>query len=509
MRVVAMAALILCVVTPALSDDVRVSNSDELAAAVARARPGTRVLLAPGTYRGGLSRRGLQGTKEQPIVLQSADAKTPAVVEGGGSGLHLSSPAWVEVRDLVFSGADANGLNIDDGGSKDSPAHHVTLSGLVVQNNGPSGNRDGIKLSGLADFAVENCTVERWGTSGSGIDMVGCRNGTVVGCMFKHSGADYANGVQAKGGSEQITIRRCRFEDAGGRALNLGGSTGLDYFRPKPQGYEAKDITVEDCTIVGSMAAIAFVGVDGAIVRFNTIYRPTRWVIRILQENQDKSFVPCRKGRFENNLVAFQSDEVRATVNVGGGTSPETFVFQENVWTCLDRPSSTQRLVELPAKETRGRYDLEVRFRAPEKGDYRPVDSSHGRSGIRAESAKSSFVPRALGMELPVLTSPDQLDDYLGRLVAVRGEILNTKWKHLAGVQVEADDSLIGHEAYAIGILIRFEKKGRTPGIQSTGSKVEYLLYSDVAGHSAKAERIPAPSPSPVQQTSPQVRQRN
>lgn len=405
MRALAVVAFVLFASSQAYSADVKVSSSDQLARAVADANPGTRVLIAPGTYRGGLSHRGLQGTKERPIILQSADPEHPAAIEGGGSGLHLSSPAYVEIRDLVFSGAEANGLNIDDGGSKDSPAHHVTLAGLVVKNNGPRGNRDGIKLSGLADFTIENCTVERWGTSGSGIDMVGCRQGTVAGCTFRHSGADYANGVQAKGGSEQITIRRCRFEDAGGRAINIGGSTGLDYFRPKPQGYEAKDITVEDCTLVGSMAAIAFVGVDGATVRHNTIYRPTRWVVRILQENQDKSFVPCRNGRFENNLIAFRADEVRATVNVGGGTAPDTFAFQKNVWVCLDRPSATRQLVQLPTKEVNGRYDIDVRFRSPEKGDYRPVDATPGKAGVREEPAGESSIPRGSGMERPIVAS--------------------------------------------------------------------------------------------------------
>ena len=40
--------------------------------------------------------------------------------------------------------------------------------------------------------------------------------------------------------------------------VNIGGSTGRAYFRPRPEGFEAKDITVEDCTFVGSGAA--FVG---------------------------------------------------------------------------------------------------------------------------------------------------------------------------------------------------------------------------------------------------------
>lgn len=86
-------------------------------------------------------------------------------------------------------------------------------------------------------------------------------------------------------------------QNAGGRGLNIGGSTGTAYFRPKSQGYEAKDITVKDCTFLGSMSPIAFVGVDGAHVHHNTFYWPTRWLFRILQENQDPQFTPCRNVR--------------------------------------------------------------------------------------------------------------------------------------------------------------------------------------------------------------------
>ncbi|MBC7853578.1 MAG: hypothetical protein IAF94_09090, partial [Pirellulaceae bacterium] len=141
------------------------------------------------------------------------------------------------------------------------------------------------------------------------------------------------------------------------------------YFRPKPQGYEAKDITVEDCTFLGSMAPVAFVGVDGAIVQHNTFYRPTRWLLRILQENQDAQFAPCRNGRFKNNIVVFRAAEVASVVNVGGGTSPETFEFAGNFWYCEDRPERTQRLVQLPAAEKSGIYGRDPLFNDAAKGD--------------------------------------------------------------------------------------------------------------------------------------------
>ena len=359
---------------------VQVGTRGELQQAVAKAQPGTRIVIAPGTYEGGLTFTRLQGSKDQPIVLAAADPARPPVIQGGGSCLHLSDPAYVELHHLVLTKGRENGLNIDDGGSPESPAHHVVLRGLVVRDIGSDRNHDGIKLSGVDDFQVEDCTVERWGQRGSAIDMVGCHNGVISDCLFREGDKVGANGVQMKGGSRDLAVRRCRFENAGGRAVNLGGSTGLPYFRPKPQGYEGRDLLVEDCTFIGSMAPVAFVGVDGATVRHNTFYRPTRWVLRVLQENQDAAFVPCRNGSFTRNIVVFQAGDLSTAVNVGPGTEPKSFQFADNFWYCIDRPESTRRAVQLPTPESGGVYGQDPRFRDAPQGDLRLTADSPART---------------------------------------------------------------------------------------------------------------------------------
>jgi hypothetical protein len=371
----------------AIADDVRVTSREQLAQAINQARPGTTILIAPGTYRGGFSSPSLRGTKEAPIVIAAADPQNPPVIEGGGSGFHLSSPAFVELRDLVLTDAQGNGLNIDDDGLAQIPAHDLTLRNLTVRNVGPMGNRDGIKLSGLVDFRVEGCRVERWGSGGSAIDMVGCRNGAIAGCTFRDARGEQANGVQAKGGSENIVVQRCRFENAGGRAVNVGGSTGLAYFRPKIQGFEAKNITVEDCEFIGGSSAVAFVGVDGATVRHNTIYRPTRWIVRILQENTDPQFVPSRNGKFTNNVIVFRAEDIRTVVNIGGSTAPETFEFAQNVWHCSDRPADTQRLVRSPVPERDNVYTVEPRFEDAAQGRLALREPAPHQAGVRPAAA--------------------------------------------------------------------------------------------------------------------------
>lgn len=344
-----------------------VSDTGQLRSALAAARPGDTILLAPGSYAGGLYVEGLQGAEGSPIVIAAADPDDPPVFVGGGSALHLVDPAYVELRDLVMTGATANGLNLDDGGSYETPAHHVVLRRITVRDVGPTGNCDGVKLSGVDDFRVEDCVIERWGDGGSAIDMVGCHRGVIEGCRFDHPSGG-ATGVQCKGGTAEITVRGCRFEGALARGVNIGGSTGLQYFRPPPQGYEAKDITVEGNVFAGTQAAVAFVGCDGATVRFNTVYRPGRWALRILQETREPGFVPSRNGVFTDNIVVFRSDAwSEGGVNIGPGTAPETFSFARNVWYCEDRPALGPTL---PALETGGLVGADPLLADPEAGDF-------------------------------------------------------------------------------------------------------------------------------------------
>ncbi len=344
---------------------VHVQNVTELRKALAGAKAGSTILLEPGEYTGGIFASELHGSAKNPIVIGAANpAKRPRIV--GGSGMQLSDVSHIEIRDLVLSGASGNGLNIDDGGTYDTPSHHVTLRNLSVSDL-PKGNNDGIKLSGVEDFLVENCLVESWG--GSAIDMVGCHRGRIIGATFRKGGD---SGVQCKGGTSEVTIRRSRFENYGQRGVNIGGSTGLEFFRPpvskmpKNAAYEARKIVVEGCTFVGGAAPVAFVGVDGAVVRFNTIVWPERWAMRILQESTD-GFLPSRNGVFSDNLVVLRSDAM--AVNIGAGTEPSSFSFARNFWFRSDNPSRS--VPQLPTVEVKSTHALDPQFIDPSVGNFR------------------------------------------------------------------------------------------------------------------------------------------
>jgi hypothetical protein len=195
-------------------------------------------------------------------------------------------------------------------------------------------------------FVIRHCRFQGWG--GSAIDMVGCHQGVIEDSQFLgKKGFSQANAVQIKGGSRHVTVQNCYFKDAGERAINIGGSTDIEFFRPKAGDYEAKDIVVAGNRFVGSWAAVAWVTADGGHVHHNTIYMPGRWVMRILQETNSPQFKPSHGGLFEKNLIVYDKRTL-SFANVGPRTAPKTFTFRRNAWFRTDGATR----VRLPAAET-------------------------------------------------------------------------------------------------------------------------------------------------------------
>ena len=159
-----------------------VHDATELARALTSLVAGTTLRIASGEYTGGRSVSGIAN-----LTVEAADpAKAPRFVGGTTAG-HFSKCPGRTLRNLSVSGQTGNGINIDDGGE-----------------------------------------------SGQGIDLVGCHRVLIDECRLSgKDGFTQSAGVQAKGGSSDVVIEDCRFTDAGARPINAGGSTGLEYFRPK------------------------------------------------------------------------------------------------------------------------------------------------------------------------------------------------------------------------------------------------------------------------------------
>ena len=325
------------------------------------ATPGTAIRIHAGTYPGGEFISGLSGTAAAPIWIGGAPGEARPVFDGGSQAMHLTKVRYVIVHDIEVQNSTANGINCDDGTDYANPdaTRFVVFRNLGIKDIGGSGNQDCLKLSGLDDFWVLDSNFARCGggTSGSGIDHVGCHKGLIARSKFTQMSG---NGVQCKGGSEDIEIRWNQFNGGGQRAVNMGGSTGDQFFRPplstSGTNFEAKNIRVIANVFNGGVTALAYVGCVDCLAANNTIFEPENWLFRILQEKTSGggyTFAEVQNGRFANNLVYFKRSAISTYVNIGPNTQASTFKFDTNLWYAHDNPGQSNP-TNLPATETGG-----------------------------------------------------------------------------------------------------------------------------------------------------------
>lgn len=337
-----------------------VSTTAQFSAALAAAGAGDQIILQPGVYGGGHYRANLAG-----VTIRGADSANPAIIDGGSNGIQLSDASNVTISDLVFRHQVDNGLNIDDGGTFDTPTVNLILRNIAVRDIVTSGNHDGIKLSGVNDFLIENVQVLNWGIGGSAVDMVGCHRGLIQNSSFIHTNADNAGTtLQPKGGSKEITFRANRIDlpRGAGRAVQAGGSTDTPFFRfvDGDSGYEADQIVAEGNVIIGGSSSFSWVNIDGGVFHHNVVSRPGQWVARILNENRGLPVVDTQNGVLQDNRIVYNDNasEFSTAVNVGPETLPNTYTFAGNQWLNLANPTTAGSTPTLPAPETGGSYGV-------------------------------------------------------------------------------------------------------------------------------------------------------
>lgn len=388
-------------------DGSRAQPFQTVARALQGVRAGDAVRLLPGEYHGGISVTGISGAPDAPIWIGGVPGEPRPVIRGGSGGLLMSRVRYLVVENIEVAEATGNGINCDDGAdyASTNATRSLVFRNLFIHDIGTGKNNDGLKLSGVNDFHVLDCEFARISVNGSAIDHVGCHNGLIARSSF----TDCGNGVQCKGGSENIEIRWCSFARAGGRAINIGGSTGFAFFRPplatNAPNFEAKNIRVLASTFVGSDAAVAFVGAVDSLVANNTIIEPARWVIRILQETASRDgfeFLPCGHNEFANNLVWHRRAAISTHVNVGGNTDAPSFKFANNLWYAHDQPAHSQP--SLPVPEVDGVAGQTPQFADVAGRDYRLAAGSPAAAkgkpipGLKADHAERCYAtPPSIG----------------------------------------------------------------------------------------------------------------
>ncbi len=316
-----------CSLQPLLARVLEVGSGKSYArlqSACAVATAGDTIAISAGVYSGGDVAQNLKGTASNWIVIRGVGE---VIFRGSAQAFQISDAEYLRIEHLIFEQQTSNGVNLDDAGSFDTPAHHIVIEDCEWRGMAATGNNDELKLSGIDDFVVRRCRFLHGAAGGSMVDMVGCHRGVFEDNLFQDGGS---NCLQAKGASQHILVQRCSFIEGGDRAINIGGSTGAAFFRPLGATFEVADMTVRSCLFSGSQAPIAFVGAVRCSTYHCTIIAPERWAVRILQENTSAGMLACANNVFVNNIVEFIS--AQPAFNIGPNTDAGSFVVGHNLW---------------------------------------------------------------------------------------------------------------------------------------------------------------------------------
>lgn len=364
-------------------------------------RSGDYIVVLPGVYPGGATLRDLYN-----VTITGSDSGR-SVIEGGKEALHLIDPNLLRVENIVFRNQTENCVNVDDGGSYDTPARSVHFVGCRFEGISATGNNDLLKMSGVDRVVIYDCVFQNGSPEGSMIDLVGCHEVHIMSNIFSNAGS---NAIQVKGGSELVLITRNRFLDGGKRAINIGGSTGLEYFRPLDAPYEAQHVTVFANLFRGGETAFAFVTASECCAAHNTILYPTKWVFRMLQETSDPRFIKCRSIAFSNNIIVLDDRAANPSINIGPGTQPEATYFASNMWYHSSNPQWLGP--NLPTAEARMFLGIDPLLRDPANDDVALLPGSPAIGAGSSDMANFPILPS------PSSVHPTFFYDLVGRQYA-------------------------------------------------------------------------------------------
>ncbi|MCH8164883.1 MAG: right-handed parallel beta-helix repeat-containing protein [Planctomycetes bacterium] len=340
-----------------------VAPGDDWQKLASRLRSGDEIILMPGEHRPA-SFTMLHGTRAKPITIRGINRAHPAVIAADRVGITLHRPQHVVLENLIVTGASIAGIVVDDAdgsGATESPRGDPWPANLVIRHvsvtkTGPRGERHAIRLAGLQDVRIEDVRIEGW--AGSGLELVGCHKVRIERCRFIGlKNYSQLRAIHVRGGSQYVAIHHCRFENAGDLVLHVGGASARGEFRPPladdaPTGsqFEARYVQVQHCTFIGGNCPIALSNCDSTLVRNNTIVRPRRWVLGILDEQDDPRFAPTTRGVFGANLIVWEPGDLQRLAYLAQGVEADRFGMHQNLWWSAEPPDLREALGPLPGE---------------------------------------------------------------------------------------------------------------------------------------------------------------
>ena len=281
-----------------------------IAKALVYAKPGDSILLKPGTYSGlRITDNNLNGTADKPIWIGGIPGMERPVLDGNNAGASFVDCTYIVLHDLEvrnnMTDPEATGIQVYASDTSQWPnplVRDFVFRNLYVHDI----NYQQFKFSDLTDFWLFDCEISKDGNGQSApIDSVGGVGRGVIAYNYLH---DFVNiGIQLKGNTFDVDIYGNLFKNTGQQAINIGGSTGRQFFRPSildddvaaANMYEASNIHVYSNIFTNVNAPVAFWSSDNSYFVNNTVTGIKSQTFRLLPSDTYLAF----GGQSHNNTI--------------------------------------------------------------------------------------------------------------------------------------------------------------------------------------------------------------
>lgn len=166
MQILFAIALALVLTAPASGGQTLSAGPKDYQQLLRKLKPGDVLQLQPGIYRNGLLLRGIEGTAENPVVIEGPASGASAIFMGLDRGITISliDVAHVIIRHLYLDGNGVRGHGVVAEG-RGNYAHHVTLESLTITGFNAEQAYNGISTKVTAwDWIIRDNHIQGVGT---------------------------------------------------------------------------------------------------------------------------------------------------------------------------------------------------------------------------------------------------------------------------------------------------------------------------------------------------------
>lgn len=225
---------------------------------------GYRIRLVAGRYPAAIVPGYFElrrGTREFPVMIQSADGPGAAVIE---AFVNISDCRYLYLLDLkIEHGLETNVVHLAN-------SHQILLRGMTMDGKGVAPQV--LKVNQADSIYVEGCEI--FGASGSAVDFVATRNGRVIRNRI-HDAGNWAMFI--KGGSAYFQIEANELYNAARGGFTAGQTTGFEFMESPWLHYEAYDVKfVNNLVHDTGGGGMAVSGGYAILLASNTLYRVGR-----------------------------------------------------------------------------------------------------------------------------------------------------------------------------------------------------------------------------------------